>query len=73
MPIELLVTLVTGDKRRINVDEDDAAAVAKRLRMNAAPFSAEWIEADDGELIRVSAIATVRIAPSDDGTAPAIL
>ena len=72
MPLRLRVNLVNGSTHRILVEEDDPADVVKKLRMNAGPFGADWLEAIDGEMIRVSAIASLYLEPAgdDDATSP---
>jgi hypothetical protein len=66
MPLRVRVNLLNGSTHRILVEEDDPQDVIKKLRMNAAPFSSDWIEAIDGEMIRVSAIASLGLEPADD-------
>ena len=66
MPVRVRVNLVNGSTHRVLVEEDDPAVVLKKLRMNAAPFSADWIEAIDGEMIRTSAIASLGLDHDGD-------
>jgi hypothetical protein len=65
MPIRVRVNLVNGSTHRILVEEDDPATVLEKLRMNAAPFSAEWIETIDGEIVRISTIASLGVDHDD--------
>lgn len=63
MALQIRVKLVNGDTHRITLQEGDPEEVLKKLRMSAAPFSGEWLESTDGEMIRVSAIASLFVEP----------
>jgi hypothetical protein len=58
------VTLSNGNTHRIPIAENDPRQAALRLTTTSPPFTADWLEADDGELIRTSAIVSAHIESS---------
>lgn len=66
MALRVRVNLVNGSTHRVLVEAERPADVLKKLRMNSAPFNDDWVEAIDGELLRVSAIASVDADPAGE-------
>src|SRR5205823_6534804 len=56
------VTLSNGASHRIPIAEEDPKRAALRLTTCSPPFAADWIEADDGSLIRSSSIVSARVS-----------
>jgi hypothetical protein len=64
VPLQLRVQLITGAAHAIELPDEDPGDVLRRLRDGAEPFNSEWLEASNGELIRMSAIVSMRIEPA---------
>ena len=64
MPLTVRVKLVNGDTHRIELPDDDPAEVLRRLNDGAEPFNSEWVEAGNGELVRMSAIVSMYVEPA---------
>jgi hypothetical protein len=60
-PVSMRVTLSNGSTHRIRIAETDPKTAALRLTTTSPPFTADWLEAEDGELIRTSAIISARV------------
>jgi hypothetical protein len=69
MGLVLRVKLITGDSHRVPIPEDDPDTVVKKIVASESPFAQDWVEAADGELIRVSAIVSVQIEQGGRRTA----
>ena len=67
MALQLRVKLITGDTHRIPMKDTDPEAVIKRLLNGHVPFNREWVNGSDGEVIRVSAIASAVVEPAGGG------
>ena len=63
MPLTVRAKLVNGDTHRIELPDDDPAEVLRRLRDGAEPFNSDWVEAGNGELVRMSAIVSMYVEP----------
>jgi len=64
MALQLRVTLVTGKVHRVPLNDEDPAVVIEKLKQGTAPFSAKWLETEDGELLNFAAIASVYVEPA---------
>jgi hypothetical protein len=72
VPLQIRVQLVTGAAHSIELPDEDPATVLRRLRTGGEPFNSEWLEASNGELIRMSAIVSMRIEPAGEPPADLI-
>jgi hypothetical protein len=63
VPLTVRVKLVNGDTHRIELPDDDAADVLRRLNTRADPFNSDWVDGGNGELVRMSAIVSMYVEP----------
>jgi hypothetical protein len=63
MADSLVLTLTTGTE--VSLDVDDGLDALKKFLDSHVPFSGEWIEANDRQLVRRDAIVSVRLAESE--------
>jgi len=64
VPLTVRVKLVNGDTHRIELPDDDPAEVLRRLNDRAEPFHSEWVDAANGELVRMSSIVSMYVEPA---------
>jgi hypothetical protein len=67
VPLQIRVQLVNGAAHSIELPGEDPGDVLTRLQTGSEPFNSEWLDAGNGELIRMSAIVSMRIEPADGG------
>jgi hypothetical protein len=60
MSDSLILTLTTGDNVVLEVEDGEVAL--KNFSVGHVPFSADWIEVGDQQLVRRDAIVSVRVA-----------
>jgi hypothetical protein len=63
MADSLVLTLTTGTE--VSLDVDDGLDALKKFLDSRIPFSGEWIEANDRQLVRRDAIVSVRLAENE--------
>jgi hypothetical protein len=63
VPLTVRVKLVNGDTHRIELPDDDPVEVLRRLNDGAEPFDSDWVDAGNGELVRMSAMVSMYVEP----------
>ena len=63
MADSLVLTLATGTE--VTLDVDDGLETLKKFLNSHVPFSGEWIEVNDRQLVRRDAIVSVRLAENE--------
>ena len=64
VPLTVRAKLVNGDTHRIELPDEDPAQGLRRLSDGAEPFNSEWVDAGNGELVRMSAIVSMYVEPA---------
>ena len=69
--IGIAVVLATGETRRLTVaDESDPEQLLDAFVSDNDPFGGEWLETDDGQFLRKSAVVRVFLQSAEDRPAP---
>jgi hypothetical protein len=63
MPDVLILTLTTGEK--VYLEVDDARADLKKFQNRHAPYHDEWIEVSEQQVVRRGALVSVQISSGE--------
>lgn len=63
MPDVLILTLTTGEK--VSLEVDDGPAELKKFQNRHTPYHDEWIEVGAGQVVRRDALVSVAISPAE--------